>query len=168
MEAVLRKILTEEALKQMADPSFGLSVAGEKKPNDTWEKKTSISLGPIGSYDVTTKYTYKGKNTEGADAAEKDLELIDVTSTLVYKAPAEQADGLLFRIKGGTLETVEPKPGKILYNAKAGRIVKSNITIKMKGTLNVTVGGQDTSVDLTQEQTTDVQTADASFTAPKK
>jgi hypothetical protein len=168
MEAVLRKILTEEALKQMADPSFGLSVAGEKKPNDSWEKKTSLSLGPIGSYDVTTKYTYKGKNTEGMDPAEKDLDLVEVTSTLVYKAPAEQADGLLFRIKGGTLETVEPKPGKILYNAKTGRIAKSNLTVKMKGTLNVTVGGQDTSVDLTQEQTTDVQTSDTSFIAPKK
>jgi hypothetical protein len=168
MEAVLRKILTEEALKQMADPSLGLSVAGEKKPNDSWEKKTSLSLGPIGSYEVTTKYTYKGKNTDGADAAEKDLDLIEVTSTLVYKAPTEQADGLLFRIKGGTLETVDPKPGKILFNTKAGRIAKANLMIKMKGTLNVTVGGQDTSVDLTQEQTTDVLTSDTSFTAPKK
>ena len=167
MEAMLRKILTEEALKQMADPSFGLSVPGDKKANDSWEKKTSLALGPIGSYDVTNKFTFKGKNADGADAAEKDLEKIDVTSTLTYKAPTDQQEGLLFRIKGGTLESVDPKPGLILYNAKTGRIIKSNLTVKMKGTLNVTVGGQDTNVDLTQEQTTEVATSDTSYTIKK-
>ena len=30
------------------------------------------------------------------------------------------------------------------------------------------VGGQDTNVDLTQEQLTEVQTSDVSFTTPKK
>jgi hypothetical protein len=168
MEAVLKRILTEDALKQMADPAFGLSVAGGKNVNDTWEKKTSLSLGPIGSYDVTNKFTYKGKNTEGADAAEKDLDKVEVTSTLVYKAPTDQQEGLLFRIKGGTLESVDPKPGTILFDAKAGRIAKSSLTVKLKGTLQVTVGGQDTSVDLTQEQTTDVQTSDKSLIAAKK
>lgn len=167
MEAMLRKILTEEALKQMADPSFGLSVPGDKKVNDSWEKKTSLALGPIGSYDVTNKFTFKGKNTDGADAAEKDLDKVDVTSTLTYKAPTDQQEGLLFRIKGGTLESVDPKPGYILYNAKTGRIIKSNLTVTMKGTLNVIVGGQDTNVDLTQEQTTEVATSDTSYTIKK-
>ena len=36
-----------------------------------------------------------------------------------------------------------------------------------EGTLQVTVGGQDTSVDLTQEQTTEVATSDTSYTAKK-
>ena len=116
---------------------------------------------------MTNKFTFKGKNADGADAAEKDLEKIDVTSTLTYQAPTDQQEGLLFRIKGGTLESVDPKPGLILYNAKTGRIIKSNLTVKMKGTLNVTVGGQDTNVDLTQEQTTEVATSDTSYTIKK-
>jgi len=168
MEAVLRKVLTEDAMKQMADPTFGVQVAGDKKPGDTWEKKVSLSLGPIGSYDVTNKFTYKGKNTEGTDAAEKDLDRIEVTSTLVYKAPTEQ-EGLLFRIKGGTLETdtKDVKPGYVLFNTKSGRIVKSSLTVKLKGTLQVTVGGQDAAVDLFQEQTTEVQTSDATLIGKK-
>ena len=43
------------------------------------------------------------------------------------------------------------------------RIVQSQIKVKLKGQLNVTVGGTDTTVDLYQEQTTTVNTSDKSF-----
>lgn len=167
MEALLKKMLTEEAMKQMSDPSFGLTPPAEKAVGESWEKKTTLALGPIGSYDMTTKYTYKGK-----DQAKKDLDRIEVSTSLQYKAPTDQAEGLLFKIKGGTLTTAEPTPqdksSYVLFNPKTGKIEESQIHVKMKGNLNVAIGGTDTTIDLNQEQTTTVKTADKSFLPEKK
>lgn len=166
MEGILKKMLSDEALKQMSDPSFGLSAAGEKAVNDTWEKKTTLGLGPIGTYDVTYKFTYKGK-----DAVKKELDRVEVVADLTYKPPTEQSEGLLFKIKSGDLKTEAPKadaaPNYLLYNAKTGLIEESSVSIKLKGTLDVTIGGTDTKVELYQEQTTKVRTSDQSF-IPKK
>jgi hypothetical protein len=162
MEALLKKVLSDEALKQMSDPTFGLTPAKEMKKDESWEKKSSINLGPIGSYDLTYKFTYKGK-----DADKKELDRVEILPTLAYKPPAEGGDGLLFRIKpGGKLETVDPKPGFLLFDPKTGRVVTSQIKVVLKGQLNVTVGGTDTTVDLYQEQTTTVNTKDTSYVNP--
>jgi hypothetical protein len=169
MESILKKLLTEEALKQMIDPTFGIVPSTEVALNGTWEKPLTMTLGPIGSYELKNKYTYKGK-----DAAEKEMDRIEVASTLVYKAPAAGADdGLLFKIKGGELKSMDQTDAEkaknfVLYDPKAGRIAKSSLMVKMKGTLNVSIGGTDTTVDLYQEQTTAVETKDTTFVEPKK
>jgi len=105
MEALLKKVLSDDALKQMSDPTFGLAAAKEMKKDESWEKKAPVNLGPIGSYDLTYKFTYKGK-----DDVKKELDRIEVLPTMTYKAPTEGGEGLLFRIKGGTLATEDPKP----------------------------------------------------------
>ena len=161
MEALLKKVLSDEAVRQMADPTFGLMPAKEVKKDETWEKKAPLNLGPVGSYDLTYKFKYLGK-----DAAQKDMERIEVSTDLKYGAPKDAGDGLLFRIKSGTLESVDPKPGFILFDTKSGKISQSQIAAKLKGTLNVTVGGTDTTVELYQEQTTTVNTKDVSYVNP--
>lgn len=161
MEALLRKVLSDEALKQMSDPTFGLMPTKEVKKDETWEKKAPLNLGPIGSYDLTYKFKYLGK-----DAAQKDMDKVEVTTDLKYAAPKDTGDGLLFRIKGGTIESTDPKPGTILFDGKTGRLKQSVISAKLKGNLNVTVGGTDTTVELYQEQTTTVNAQDTSFVTP--
>lgn len=167
MEQILRKMLTDEALKQMSDPSFGLTPPAEKAVGETWEKKTTLGLGPIGSYEVVYKFTYKGK-----DPVKKELDRVEVATDLTYKPPTEPTEGLLFKIKGGDLKTEAPKPDAkpnfILYNPKTGRIEESSVSVKLKGNLNVTIGGTDTNVELFQEQTTTVKTSDKSFIPEKK
>ena len=161
MDALLKKIMTDEALKQMCDPTYGVIPTGTKKPNDTWEEKKTLNLGPIGSYEVLYKFKYVGK--------EKDLDKIEVTTTLVYKAPTDSPDGLLFKIKSGDLKSeAVDKPGEILFNPKEGRIESATIKIKIRGELTVAIGGTDTKVELTQEQTTTINTDSKSFLTPKK
>ena len=61
MDALLKKIMTDDALKQMCDPSFGLTPTdGPKKPGDTWKKESTIDLGPIGTYAVSYTFKYVG------------------------------------------------------------------------------------------------------------
>lgn len=165
MDSLLKKIMTDDALKQMADPTFNLIPDGPKAVNDTWEKKQNLSLGPIGTYEVTYKLTYKGK-----DAMRKDLDRVEVAPTLTYKPPAETTEGLLFRIKSGTMESKPLDPGQppsvVLYNPATGRIEKATISLKLRGELTVTIGGTDTKVELDQTQTTTIESGNDSYLKP--
>lgn len=160
MEALLKKIMTDDALKQMCDPTYGVIPATPKKPNDTWEEKKTLNLGPIGSYEVTYKFKYVGKD--------KDMDKIEVTTNLVYKAPTDSPDGLLFKIKAGDLKSDGSETGVILYNPKEGRIESATIKIKIRGELTVSIGGTDTKVELTQTQDTIINSDSKSYLTPKK
>jgi hypothetical protein len=157
MEQVLRSVLTDDAIKEMADPSAGLTPnpLAEKSPNDTWKKTTTLSLGPIGSYVRTFTYTYKGK-----DAQKKELDRIEVKPELQYKPPTGPSEGLPFRIKSGKLDTKEVKQGLILFNPKAGRVEQERIHIVLSGDLDVTIGNADSKVSLTQDQLTELDSSD--------
>ena len=167
MQELLKKLLTDEAMKEMADPTAGLMPGADKAAGiaagETWEKKTNMPLGPIGTYDRTLSFKYVGKDTE-----KKDLDKVEVTAKLLYKAPNADADGLLFRIKGATLDTVDPKAGTFLFDSKLGQIVTGTIAVRMSGKLNVTIGTTETEVQLVQDQTTTLETSDKSYLPVKK
>ncbi|HVL13055.1 MAG TPA: DUF6263 family protein [Gemmata sp.] len=170
MDTLLRRILTDDALKEMCDPTKNIVPDAPKKAGESWTKTSNLSLGPIGSYTVTYKFTYIGPD--------KDLDKIDVETTLKYVAPDGKkdgaGDGLLFRIKSGELNSIgadgKPGPGKgtVYYNPKSGRLDSADINIKLKGELTVTIGGTDTKVELEQEQKTTVRTGETSLMPAKK
>lgn len=154
MEALLKQILSEEALKQMADPTFGMTPPNAVAKGDTWTRDTKLSLGPIGSYKGTYKYKY-----EGQDEKNKDLAKISVESTLTYEPPAEGAGQLPFKIKSADLKSKGGK-GTIYFDVKKGRLEKSEQEIGLEGKLNIEISGQPTEVTLNQTQTTTVETSD--------
>jgi hypothetical protein len=158
MNTLLKRVMTDDALKQMADPTFAMIPDQPRAPKETWQKKSSLNLGPIGSYEVTYDFTYRGR--------EKDQDLIEVRTKLEYKAPTGDTEGLLFKIKSGKLGTDEKdktEPGLIKYNYKTGRVDEATIRIKLSGDLVVTIGGTDATVNLFQEQTTVIKTGDKSL-----
>jgi hypothetical protein len=162
MEALLKKVMTDDALKEMVDPTYKLFPDGPKKKGDKWEKKTNLNLGPIGSYELTYKFTY-------LEPDKKDLDKIEVETAISYTAPKETDDGLLFRIKDGSTLKSDPagSKGVVYYDPKNQWIAEATINIKLKGDLTVVIGGTDTKVELTQEQKTVIKTAATSFRAPK-
>jgi uncharacterized protein DUF6263 len=169
MDALLKKIMTDDALKQMCDPSFGLTPDSPKKPGDTWKKDSTIDLGPIGTYAVSYTFKYVGPPTdeEKKDEKKKDTDKIEVETSLVYSAPKANPEGLLFRIKEGKLTSTNPTKGAIFFDSKNGRISSAEISISLKGDLTVTIGGTDTKVELNQEQKTRITTQDTSFVVKK-
>jgi hypothetical protein len=165
LEQLLNKILGEEAMKQMADPSFGVVPKEPKKVGDTWNRTVKLSLGPLGSYENT--YTFKYVKQTGDNAE------IDVTVALKYTPPAADQGGetLPFKIKGGKIDQVQDdksNKGKVIFNTKTGRIDSSNVSVKMSGSLTLDIGGTTTEVSLTQDQTTEVKTFDKSPVPEKK
>jgi hypothetical protein len=152
----------------MAQPTFSAIPNKEVVKGDTWERKSELNMGPIGKYENTYKYTYEGKNTDAKDEKEKKLDKIKVETTLKYIAPGDQAagGGLPFRIKGADLKSKEGT-GTILFDAEKGRIEKSNMSLKLEGKLTIEIGGQTTEVDLSQTQTTNVETSDKPQVTPE-
>jgi Family of unknown function (DUF6263) len=160
MEPLLNQILSEQALKDMADPTFAAVPNKEVKKDESWTKDSKLDMGPIGVYDTTYKYTYVGKNTEGTSEQDKKLDKIKVESTLKYSPPDAAANSPLpFKIKGAEL-TSKDAGGTILFNEEKGRIESSKMQLTLTGKLKIEIGGQTTDVDLTQTQTTEVKTSD--------
>jgi Family of unknown function (DUF6263) len=164
LEQLLNRILGEEAMKQMADPSFGVVPKDAKKVGDKWDRTVTLSLGPLGSYKNTYNFTYKKQDGDKAE--------IDVAVELKYTPPGADQGGetLPFKIKGGKIEQVKDEKankGTIIFNTKTGRLESSNISVKMNGSLDLDIGGTTTQVSLTQDQTTEVQTQDKTFVPEK-
>lgn len=165
LESLLNKILGEDALKQMADPSFGVVPKEAKKVGEKWTKTLKLNLGPLGTYDNTYEYTFAKQTGDVAD--------IDVAVQLKYAPPPADQGGetLPFKIKGGKIEQQpgdKNNKGKVSFNTKTGRVEKSNVAIMLTGSLTLDIGGTTTDVTLTQQQDTSVTTSDKPFIADKK
>ena len=158
MEPLLNQILSDKALKEMADPTFAAVPNKDVKKGDTWTKESQLDMGPIGRYDNSYKYTYDGK-----DEKETKLDKIKVETSLKYTPPADTgaANPLPFKIKSANL-TSSNAGGTIWFDADKGRVDHSEMSLKLSGELSIEIGGQTTKVTLDQDQTTKVTTSDKS------
>jgi hypothetical protein len=155
MEPLLKQILSDDALKQMADPAFASVPSKPVKKGDNWEKNSKLNMGPIGTYDTTYKYTYEGKDPKDAK-----LDRIKVDTTLAYKPPDMNASGALpFRIKDAKLAS-KNAGGVVLFDNTKHRLDSSEMKLSLEGTLDIEISGMTSSVNLSQEQTTKVKTTD--------
>lgn len=151
MEPMLKRVLNDEALKQMADPMIGLLPGKLVGKGDKWTRESKLNLGPIGSYKNSFNYTL--------DKIEKDMAEITVVSKLVYEPPTESGDGLPFRIKNAKLDSKE-SGGKISFDVKKNRLEKQELSVNLAGELTIEIAGQETKVELTQDQKTTITTSD--------
>jgi hypothetical protein len=154
MKTLLEQILSDAALKEMAEPTFAVLPTKAVAKGDTWERTSTLDMGPIGKYENKYTYTYEGK--EGGN------DKIAVKTDLKYTPPGEEnkgVGGLPFKIKSAQLESTDAK-GTILFDRAKGRVVKSDQSLDLKGQLNIEIGGSPTMVDLSQTQKTTVETSD--------
>jgi len=153
LEPLLQSILSDDALKSMAEPAFGvIPPKGEMPPDKKWTRESKLDMGPIGSYDTTYTCTYKGKNNSLAE--------IDVATNLKYAAPKEaKKDGLPFKILKADLASKEGK-GVVHFDLEKGRVNDSKMDLKLEGKLTIEIGGMTTEVELSQTQTAELKTTD--------
>jgi hypothetical protein len=148
---LLKSILSENALKQMAEPTWAAFPTEPVKKGSTWERKFTLDLGGIGTYD--TKYNM---TVESVDKAEGKVK---IDAKLDYKPPTDKRN-LPFAIKSGQLASKDGT-GNAVFNREKGRIDSSNIKMNIAGTLDIEIAGTTTQVTLDQTQTSTVTTSDA-------
>jgi len=153
MEPLLKKVLNENALKQMADPTFGMVPGKPVGVGESWTRETKLDLGPIGSYKNTYKYTLESVDPQG-------VAKIKVEMNLNYEAPVDVGEGLPFRIKSAKLASKD-SGGSITFDTNKGRLDKSDLRIKLEGDLEIEISGQTSKVEIKQDQNTTISTSDS-------
>jgi hypothetical protein len=159
MKQLLDTILSQDALKEMAEPTF--AVLPPKPGDKKWQKVTKLDMGPIGKYENIYNYVFEGED--------KGTAKIKVDTVLNYTQPAESQGqgGLPFKIKSAKLKSSNPA-GQVLFNIGKGRVDRSTMKLELKGDLQIEIGGQLTTVNLSQTQESTVTTSDDDPTAKKK
>ncbi len=151
MQGLLNAILSDAALKKMAEPTwYAFPAKGEIPASKTWDKTSELDLGPIGKY--KTKFDFTHKKSEGG----KDT--IGIVTKLDYTAPSDKA-GLPFVIHSAKLSTKNGK-GEAIFDRAKGRFDSTEISMELDGTLEIEVGNMKTIVELKQEQTAKSTTFD--------
>jgi hypothetical protein len=163
IDALLKSILSESALKQMAEPTWAAfpNEADRKnwtKDKKTWQRKSTLDLGPIGIYNFENNYTWG------------DKEKVKIESTLTYKeqTDAKKKEGLPFTIKTGTLSGKTKGESYAIFDSAKGRFKESKIDMELAGSLKIDIGGMETTVELQQTQVSSVETRDDNPLEKKK
>jgi hypothetical protein len=169
-QKLFRAVVSEAELKARATDAFGFLPDGPVKldtPSAKWQRKSELPLGPLGSFEVTKSYTYEGPAKAPSGKAE---EKIRFQGEAKYSLPAK-TDGtpvLPFQVAKGDLRAENFK-GDIFFDAAAGRLDSSDMTVTLKG--NVSFAGQGGSgnidTEVSVEQTIKTKWLDKNPLAPK-
>lgn len=163
LQPLLKSILSDAALKQMAEPMWGAFPNKAVKKGSAWDAKFQLDLGGIGIYDTEYKYTLEG--------VDKGLAKIKIEPSLTYKAPGDKR-GLPFQIKADKTKLASVKgqetTGEATFDKEKGRIDRSNVKMKLEGDLEIVISDMTTQVSLVQTQNSTVTTSDTNPIAAKK
>jgi len=150
---MLKSFMSEETIKATAAESFAFLPPKAVSKGDTWKRSQAVPLGPLGSLKGETTYTYKGPG--------KDGEEISFDQSLEYAPPKEGDDSLPFKITKGEMKA-DKASGSMTFDASKGRLVKTEQSTKMKGSLTFEVAGNTTSLTMEMTQTAKSRVLDKS------
>jgi RNA polymerase sigma factor (sigma-70 family) len=145
---VVQGVLREDALRHVAETTFANLPDDPVRPGDTWTRKSKRDMGPAGVFVTTSGYTYAGK--------EGKLDKITMESTLESRPAADGGLGLPFNVKKGKLKG--EGTGTLWFDRAKGRVVRLELTQKVRGKLTVAVGEQESELDMAETQRTLVKT----------
>jgi hypothetical protein len=153
MKLLVIEVFSPGAVRQLTDAAFPALPGKEVKKGDTWKRQNGLILGPLGTYEATYTYTAEGPDKDA------NVEKIGVKVELTYKKPSESVGRQPIEVKSADFKTAEGS-GTVEFRKDKGRAEKSNVTLTLKGKLNIVVGGTATDVEADQTLTTTVITSD--------
>ncbi len=157
-QALTRQIMSEAALRQLAEACFAGPPGHAVRPGDTWTRKSVLEVGSLASYCCTYTYSYKGK--------EGKFDRIEVESTLTVLPAAEGGGALPFKFKQGKGNS--GGAGVILFDRARGRIDSLESTLNIEGVLTPRTGDADGEVLVSQKQKITLKTTDANPLTPAR
>ncbi len=152
-EAVAKMVKTmvnEDTFKQMFQEIFAFVPDKPVAKGDTWKRDMAMSLGPMGKFKIGQTYTYEGPGQDG--------ERIGTQSSFSFE-PSREEGGLPFKVTKGDFK-VEDAKGVIVFDTKAGRVVRQEMMAHIKGSLTLSVMGQEVTMNMDIEQDTKMRVLD--------
>jgi hypothetical protein len=149
---VLGQVLSEDALRRVAEISFPALPDEAVQPGDSWTRKSQLDLFNLGKLDVTYRYTYEGK--------QDGLDRIRVESSPRYRGATDGAGSLPFTIKRLEIERSEGR-GFMLFDRRKGRVARMELELKLRGPMDISIDKSEVGVVLEEVQKITVRTTDA-------
>jgi hypothetical protein len=165
---VIRALFSEDELKAKATDALRFLPDGPVKIDAEWERDSKWPLGPLGSFELKKKYTYKG--IEKAVPINKALPAINYHVPDPKYSPPPKPEGapLPIQVAKGDLRAENFK-GTVYFDAEAGRLAYAETTLTVKGTVSFAGQGQGGNVDteVSLEQTIKTKVLDKNPLQPK-
>jgi hypothetical protein len=142
---LLRVLLTKDNLQRPVEALLGFAPEKEVARGDSWKLTSKVPFANFGTLEVTDTYTLRGE-----EQADKGVVRVAVATSVTYAAPAE-AGGLPFKVVGGDVKVTESKGG-FLFNAAAGKLVRRETELTLRGLFTVALGNQRLDMEIEQRQ----------------
>ena len=152
--AALKEMLSPETLRGLASQSLGVLPGSRKKSGETWNSTSELKLGALGAVKAERVFALDAVETRGATVVAR----LSFTTKLTNYQPAQGA-GTAFQIAAGTLTEASGK-GTAEADLDAGRLLGSESTMKLAGTLALRNAEVLYRARLVQEQTVTTKVTD--------
>lgn len=149
---VVQAMLSEETIRRSIEESFAFLPAEEIAPGQSWERKFTTSLGPLGTLTLTNVYTFEKTENEGG----RLLCRISIKPAIAYAPPKSDTTGLPFQIPGGDLKATEAS-GTLWWDASEGKLARSELKLHLVGQMQIKAKDQEAKLDLDSEQVVEIR-----------
>ena len=146
-----KAIASEEVLRAPLAMVFDVLPPAAVKKGDTWKKEHVVPMGPMGIFKFTTTFTYVGPGEGG--------ELISTKGVFSFQPSKADASELGFKIIKLEL-TQKEMTGKMIFDNAKGRLVLSETSMPLAGTMTVEVQGMELDVTLDGMETRTMRISD--------
>lgn len=139
-EQVARSLVMAQ-LRLPSDLAFNFALPKEPvQPGSTWSRKSTVPIGPLGTADLDSTFTYQGRSG-GYDK-------IAVTSKMTHKPPKKGESPIAF--SKVDFKPVESK-ATILFDSGRGRFVSQEASLRFKINAAISAMGQEIPVEITSD-----------------
>lgn len=139
---------SDEAAKQGLDEVFPKIGKAMAKPGDTWDVPVEIAMGKLGKMTGKSTYRFTGPDKVGDRATVR----LEVTTDMSVELDIDMNGAKVT----GKISTNNAN-GIVQFDILAGRVISSQSTASMGGTLNVNVNGMDFPVQNDQSMKTSAE-----------
>ena len=152
---LLRQLLTKENFQRPVEALLGFAPEKAVAKGDSWQVKAQVPFGPFGKLDLVDTYTFQGE-----EQAEKGVLRVGITTALAAYSLAKEVGGRPFKVEAGDVKVKESK-GSLLFKEAAGRLVRRETHLTLRGVFTIVLGNQRLDMEVEQQQTTTARVLDS-------
>ena len=152
---MFKALIPQDALSSVLETLFQVVPADASEANaKEWKTTSTVNINGVGSQKVVTTFTRKGTY--------QGLEVVEIKGKFNFKAPKAGLDGLPFKITSVDLKS-PGVTGKMLFDAKAGRLSVMETKTPISGTMKMEAMGQQIELDLSGTESRSIRVSTKSF-----
>jgi hypothetical protein len=140
VEKVVRALFSEAGLREGFEEVLGFVPHKAVTKGQTWQREAVDPLPPFGSFHSEFDYRYEGMR-DGLHAVAYGIRT-------TYRKPGDGHD--LFKVVKGSLSAEDGK-GVYLFDVEAGRLVRGDKSMVVRGEVTIEAGGMETTLRFVSE-----------------